>query len=58
MNRFGRFGNRNIEVLEWITIVTEELKNGLISTTIDNTFRFKFDKKKFKKMEQQFFLDL
>ena len=50
-----RFTNKHIEVLEWITIVTEELENGYINTTINNRYRFTFDKKQFKKMERDFF---
>jgi len=36
---------RHIEILEWITNVTENLQNGMITITVVNKFRFTFDKK-------------
>ena len=50
-----RFGNRQIEIFEWCSIITEELENGLISYTINNEFRFTFNKKQFNKIQNNFF---
>ena len=49
---------RTIEVLEWITIVTDELRDGMIILTVSNSFRFKFDKQELRKMERDFYNEL
>jgi hypothetical protein len=49
---------RHVEVLEWITIVTDELNDGIISITVSNRFRFRFDKRELRRMEREFYNDL
>ena len=53
--KIEKYGNCNIEVLEWITLVTEILKDGMISTTVNNKRRFRFDKKEYRRIENNFF---
>ena len=50
-----RFGNRHIEMFKWYSLVTEELKNGMISITIDNEYEYTFNKKKFIKINNNFY---
>jgi hypothetical protein len=49
---------RHIEVLEWITIVTDELIDGMISLTVSNRFRFRFDKQELRKIEKDLYNEL
>ena len=48
------YRGRDIEILEWISIVREELKNGLIIFTIPNKAYYKFDKEKFREIDSNF----
>ena len=56
--KIEKYGNCNIEVLEWITLVTEILRDGIISHTINNSRRYRFDKKEYRRIENNFFNDL
>ena len=48
------YRGRHIEILEWVSIITEELKNGLMIFTIPNKSYYKFDKEKFREIDSNF----
>lgn len=48
------YRGRYVEILEWVSIIREELKDGLLIFTIPNKDYYKFDKEKFREIDSNF----
>ena len=48
------YRGRQIEIFDWYSIVTEQLRDGLLVFTINNIRKYKFDKEKFREIDSNF----
>ena len=52
INRFENDKYFKVDIDEWTTTITENLRDGMVITTINNKYKYTFDKKLFKYMEK------